>query len=586
MKERLAQIKPSQYISAVVRSQGGNWMRPGSQNAMVSGQDIVRAFKGVTVLAGKSGSRILFNTDQSYAGLGTQSTAGTGAAFNVKRLLMAIGSGQVNFDGAAIATFIASSTLSYIKKSGGVYAAGALTGPFQAGRAQPSAPLIFAKDNPSAGHSAMSGGITVVIWRSSDIDGQVSLMSLPSNQLTLSNQSVIVQMPAADANGQTHWGIGVPLIGFDELGNFYMLPTSLGGEVAEADLTTIDGITRAVEISWTNGALFGQDLAPDKAFPPAAGQFAGVMNDVLFLDSDGIIYPGEPGYIGSFAPSSALFASEPAVHYLRLADGAYGRFGRNSVGVLAYVGGTPALEYQELLSVGIALPQNVALGFGGRLMMWLGKPCVLDGTLEPDFEYANKVLPDFDGWDAGQDSTKPIVPAYDPQGLYELWCYQKKIMAKYAPTGDWCAPQDLTGKVNGNIMAAITHDRRLYLCCVDGATLKLYQYDAGTGSVMIVQTDDSRPGYGDDITEFFLQTRVDNTANNIKVEIILDADDTLVETLYNALPSASGKVLYIRETAHVLNAQSHAMKITLTTTGGDAGIDLIETYGVKSLVRI
>jgi hypothetical protein len=556
-------------------------MRPGSLNALVSGDDQLRAFKGVTNLAGKLGGRIIFPADQSYASLGTQAVNGTGAAFRVKQLLMAIGAGQVNFDGAAIATFVASSTLSYSKESGGAYAAPI----YQAGRAQPSAPLIFAKDNPSAGRDPMTGGISVVIWRVSDKDGQPSLMSLPSNVLTLSGQSVIVQMPAADSNGQTHWGIGVPRIGFDELGIFYELPTTLGGEVAESALITIDGITRAVEISWTNGALQGQNVAPDKAFPPPAGQFAGVINDTLFVDADGIIYVGDPGFIGSFPPSNAIFTNEPAVHYLRLGANAFGRFGKHSVGVLSYVGGSPALEYQEIIpNLGINLPQNVAIGGGGRLLMFMNRPCALDGSLEPDFEYAKKVLPDFDGWDA-QDATKPVVPAYDPLGLYDVWCYQKKVMAKYVPSGKWCSPVDLTGLVNGNVMSAIiiptATGQKLYLCCVDGATLKLYQYDAGTGSVMTVQTDDTPASYGDTVSEVFVQGRADTVANNVTVKLIKNFDDAHPVTIFNAAPSLTGSQDFCRKFPNILNVKHQAMLVTLQSAGGDAGFDLIETYGSR-----
>lgn len=578
--ERLSSFSPTEYVSAARRAQGGNFMRPPSANAMCDGTDRVRAFKGPLLLGGKTGSRLFFNADQAYAGLGTHLVNGAGSAFAVRRLLMAIGAGQVNFDGSALSGFVASSTLSYVKKSGGSY------GPtvYQAGRAQPSAPLIFAKDNPSAGKSPMSGGVSVVIWRSSDIDGQVSLMSLPSNVLLLSGQSVIVQMPSADLNGQTHWGIGVPKIGFDDLGYFLQLPTSLGGEVAEADLATIDGVSRAVEISWTNGAIDNQPFAPDKAFPPAAAQFAGNLNDVLFLDADGIIYVGDVGFIGSFPPKRALFASEPAVHYLRLGQGAYGRFGKHSVGALVYVGGETPLEYQELMTgVGIQYPQNACLGFGGRLLMFLGVPCSLDGNLEPDYEYASKVLPDFAGWDQ-QTASKPVVPAFDPLGLYECWCFGKIVMAKHAPSGRWSAPIDLTGKVIGDVVAQVTTGQKLYLACMSGSAINLYQFDAGTGSTMVVQTDDTTPGHGDTVSEQFAQVQTDDDAHSVKYELVKDYDTAV--TLYDAPPSAAGKPVHIRATEQVLNAETHAHRITVPCAGGDAFVQLFESYGTRQFTRL
>lgn len=649
-KTPLAEWSPTEYISAARRGRGGNHMVTGSQNAVVSGDDLIRAFKGVTVQPGKAGSRIFFNADQSYAGLGTVGASGTGAVFSVKNLLTAIGAGQVRFNGSDITGFVASSTLSYVKKSGGTYAAPV----YQAGRAQPAAPTIYAKAVPSAGKIAMSGAIVVGIWRSSTIDGQPSLVSLPSNELTLTSQSVIVQLPLPDTNGQDTWEFGVPKIGFVDLGVLYKLPTSLGGQVSEATISytrslgsasvpnasnvvtaaggaftsadvgrriafgafdswitqvnsatevvandsnssggtitatgtvthAVEGITRAVEISWTNGALLNQDIAPTKAFPPPAGQFAGVMNDVVFLDADGIIYVGEPGYIGSFPPSSAIFATEPAVHYLRISDSAFGRFGKHSFGVLYYVGGTPALEYQVVWNnLGILYPQNVGIGANGRVLMWLGKPVVFKGGVEPDYEYANKVMPDFTGWEA-QTASNPVVIGYDPLGLYEVWCWQKKVVMKFVPKGSWCAPVDLTGKIAGNIMAAVTFDNKLFLSCVDGADLKVYQYDLGTGSTMVIQTDDTPPSYGDTITEVFVQGRVDNLLNNVKVEIIKNFDTAI--TLSDALPTQTG-TRDMRLRKNVLGCQRHALRITMTSAGGDAGVDLLATLGARNEVLV
>ena len=221
-----------------------------------------------------------------------------------------------------------------MQKSGSTYIGPAL----QCGHAQPSAPGLFAKANPSTGKTAITGAIAVSIWRVCSITGQVSLKSLTSVVVTLNNQTAIVQFPSVDLNGQDLWGIGVPKIGFADLGIQYELPTSQGGEVLESDLAytricgtvtatnasdtvtvaggvtsadigrritngtfdswiiaivdgthaqcfdaagansaaagtithAIDGILRAVEIGYANGDLIGQDIAPDKAFPPPA----------------------------------------------------------------------------------------------------------------------------------------------------------------------------------------------------------------------------------------------------------------------------------------------------------------------------
>lgn len=656
MKVRLGDWLISEYISSLVRGLGGSHMAPGSENGMVSGENFVRAFRGVTALVGKVGSRLLFNTDQSYAGLGTATVNGLGSLFNVRQLLCYIGAGQVSFAGLALAGIIASSTLSLVKKSGGVYAAGALTGPFQAGHAQPSAPTIYPKNVPSAGTTPMSASVAVKIWRISNITGQVSLASLPSNVLVLNNQTAIAQIPLPDANGQTHWGIGVPPLGYDVLGVFYELPTSLHGEVAEADLAytraagsttftnasdtveivggvtaadigrrisngsfdtwitsivdgthakindipgatttaagtvthAVDGYTRAIEISWTNGALQKQNVVPDKAFPPPAGQFAGSQNDVLWLDADGIIYVGEPGQIGSFPPSNAIFANEPAVHYLPGIDGVTLRFGKHSWGALSYVGGSPALEYQELShTLGIAYPQNVAFGARGRLMAWFGKPSVVESGIDPDYGYATKVMPDFDGWDEGQTVDAPIVPGYDARGEYEVWCWQKKVMAKYVPKDAWCSPIDLTGKVSGNIVSAVTHEKQLYLTCSDGADLTIYQFDVGNGSVLVIQTSDIETlARTDMISEVYVQGNPDNTDNNVRVELIGNYDDANPILISDLAPPQIGTQHLSPFRPDILGAITHCIRVTMTSIGNDGGIDKIRTYGERSAVIV
>lgn len=663
MREALLQSTPVEYASAAIRGRGAPLMRPPSQNALLTGSELIRAWRGPKLLNGVTGSRQFYLTDNNYAGLGDATNPGTGNIFTVKQLLHFVGSGQVSFAGTAIGGAVAASTLSYMRKSGATY----VTPVYQAGHAQPSAPGLFAKSSPSSGKTPMSGAVAVCIWRVCSITGQVSLKSLLSVVVTLSNQTCIVQFPSADTNGQDIFGIGVPQLGFADLGIEYALPISRGGEVQEstlaytrstgsativnntnivnaaganltsadigrrwafgtydswivsinsptqavmndtntsgADITgagtithAVDGYTRAVEISWANGDLIGQPLAPDKAFPPPAAQFGGVLNDTLWLEGDQIIYPGDPGYNGSFPRSNAIFPNESAIAYLPWADGVIARISRHSLGVLVYTGGAPALEFQVVLkNIGIKYGANAALGAPGRLLLWSGKPVVIDSSLNVDDQFFERVRPDFDGWDAGQTVDQPIVPGYDPQGKYEVWCYGQKVMPFHVPSGErgrWCAPVSLAGKTIGNVVATVTTpDQKLLLCCSDGAQLKLYEFDAGTGSTMVVQTDDLRSKlFADMISQVIVQGRTDNTANNVKVEIVKNYNDASPVTLLNGAPAQTG-VQDFKVRPNITGAKQHAVRITMTGVGGlaqsdgsimDCGVDGLVTYGESS----
>lgn len=668
--EQLAEWKFTQgYLSAVMRGQGGDFMAEGSENCMVDGEGLIRCFRGPRLLEDLVGARQFFNVDQVYAGLGTVAVNGVGSVFKVRDLLQYIGTGQVAFNGVTLPGIVASSILSFVAKTGDTYAIGPDTGPFQAGEAQPSAPSVTPKDSPSAGKAPMSGAIVLYIWRVSKITGQISLASLPSNIVVLNAQTAICQFPEADANGQTHFGIGGPKLGFAELGVGYQIPISLGGEVAEADLAytrgtgaativdgtnivdaaganltgadvgrrwsvgaydswitqinspteavmndnntsggditaagtithAVDGITRAVEVSYSNGALLAA-LVPNKAFPPVPGQFAGVMNDTAWLDANGIIYIGDPGYNGSFPPSNACFANEDAVTYLQIADNVTARFGKKSVGYLYYVGGTPSIEYQTVLpNQGIKYPQNVALGYGGRLLAWFGKPTVVGDDLEPDFGYARDVMPDFKGWNEQQTADMPIVPGYDGVGQYEVWCLGQKVMARHAPTGQWCSPISLVGKTQGDVVSAVTEDHVLYLSCINGADLETYSFDTGTGAVMkVVTSDQSRLNFSCDITQIMAEGRADNTANPVKIDVIKDFDTIVPDYKLDAdrTPARVGSQVFAVREPNVIGCEQHALQITITGVGGtvdarglpvEAGLNRIVTMGATSEVLV
>lgn len=421
----------------------------------------------------------------------------------------------------------------------------------------------------STGTASIADGTSVVddsggAFTSADIGRRYSFSTFDS-WITAINSSTQVQVNDTNDTGSTISG---------------------SGTITHA----VDGILRSIEISWSNGALFRQPLAPDKAFPPPALTHFGAMNDVLFGEGeDGIIYVSEPNFVGSFPPSNAIFTSEPAIHYLKAGAGLHLRFGRHSFGALAYVGGSPALEYQEIWNnQGIMYPANVAIGSNGRLMLWLGRPAIVDSSSTPDITFANKVMPDFEGWENQTEDT-PVVPAYDPVGLYEVWCYRKQVNAQYAPTGKWSAPIDLTGKINGNIVDTITTNipdtdtQRLYLSVLEEDGIKLYQFDAGTGSVMVVQTADVlSKGYSDTVSEVSAQVRCDNTDESVLIEVIKNYDDNNPIEAYNETPSAAGVSQIVPAWPNIIEAGSHALRITITSQGGDAGVDWMASRGSTS----
>ncbi|MEQ1763843.1 MAG: hypothetical protein ABL984_11955 [Pyrinomonadaceae bacterium] len=352
----------------------------------------------------------------------------------------------------------------------------------------------------------------------------------------------------------------------------------------------IDGILRAVEIHWTTESLFGQDLAPFDAYPPPSNlAYAGILNDTLFVeDTNGIIYVGVPAYIGSFPPKQTLFPTESATLYLDGSDGVYWRFSRNTLCVLTYIGGPRPLELQQIWkNTGVLFPQNAAIGMGGRVIAWSGKPVRLGSGREPDVEFAYPVYKDFEGW-SNQTQARPVIAAFDTDNQLEIWAYDKKIMAYHVPSGQWCPPINVTGMIGlaDNLISSTIIGGKLYFATNSGTNLILHGFDQGNAMVAKIRTLDVRSkAKTDTISEIEVIARVDNT-QSIQIKVCKNFNEAALENVDTYLPTA----LPIRQTIlrrpNILAAKQHAIDITITSTGKDAGIELVETSGESSSVFV
>jgi hypothetical protein len=648
------------YASSVPRLYMRTILAWGTLNAILTGLGFVRNFGGLETIAGKEGSTQFFQTDNNYAGLGSETTYGKGSVFKVQRVLALTGEGPVRFAGEDIGVD-ADATLQYVKKVSGEFVGPA----YPASQARPSSQTIYPKDVPGAGFTGMDGSVVTVIWRIDSNTGQVSLASLSSNVLLLSGQSVIQPFPAVDT-AQDYWGIGVCKPGFGTAPVFYQLKTDLGGEVAEttlaytrniaqgsivnADTTltlnvatplanrftaadkgrrvaiagkldswisvvtdafhaetndpatatatnaavtvthAVDGIERAVEISWTTESLAGQELAPYDAYPaPSNLRWAGIINDAMFVETDdGIVYVGVVGFIGSFPPKNTLFPSEPATLYLDGSDGLYWRFSKNKLQALTYIGGAKPLELQTVwMFTGILFPQNAAIGKGGRVIAWSGKPVRLGAGIEPDIEFAFKVYKDFEGWE-NQTAEKPVICAFDPENQFDIWAYDRSIMCVRGGTDQWCSPVDVTSYLAEDeyLIAAVIVDNKLRFATNAGTELSLYQFDEGEGSTMTIQTSDCpSPLKSDTISEVEAVVHVDDT-QSVAISIIKNFNDDEPIDVETFVVDATPANQTLLSRPNIVCAKQHAVRIEIESTGTKVGVQKITTMGESSNVFI
>lgn len=237
-------------VTSAPKESATNYLAKGSENVMISGTGKTSIFKGATLRGGVSGSSVLNNVVETFAGLGqaSESTA-YGNVFNVFSALFYIGAGLLRLAGASLLV-TASSTLSLLIKRNGVYT-DPLSGAFQAGLAQPSAPVIRAITPPSGFTGKVNGVVSVVIWRVRSTTGARSVKSLVSNIVGASNQAIAVTLPLKDANGQDYWGIGVTKHTEGQVGSHFILQEIAESTVAES-LTRTDVATNSASLDITS----------------------------------------------------------------------------------------------------------------------------------------------------------------------------------------------------------------------------------------------------------------------------------------------------------------------------------------------
>lgn len=197
------------YISSAPKESGAsNYLSKGSQNVMLTGTGKTQAHKGMAVRVGVNGGFVMNTVDETYASIG-QTSDGTayGNVMKVFAALFYIGKGLVRFAGASLAV-TASATLSLLIKRSGSYTDPG-SGPWQAGLAAPSAPVIRAIDPPAGFTGKVNGTASIVIWRIRSTTGAESNQSPVSNIVAAVNQAIAIAFPLKDANGQDKWGVGV-----------------------------------------------------------------------------------------------------------------------------------------------------------------------------------------------------------------------------------------------------------------------------------------------------------------------------------------------------------------------------------------
>jgi hypothetical protein len=346
------------YISSAPKEDGGNYMAAGSENAMLTGTGKVQAHKGVTQRAGVKGGFAMHTIDETYASVGQASdTTGYGTAMKVFAALFYIGKGLVRLAGLSLAVN-ASATLSLLIKRSGSYTGSADCGPWQAGLAAPSAPILRAVTPPAGMTGKVTGTVSAVVWRIRSTTGAVSNQSPVSNIVEANGEALAITVGLKDANGQDAWGVGVTKQIEGRTGSHFQYTEFLESDLVESltrtdvvtnsaslDITSVTGGFTSDMIGWTavfSGgtpacvhstyvtAVPGANTITVFALPPTTSTgvsvvftnaVEGTTRTFVFEYRDGDLVGKEYAPKRNFPPPSALFGGE--LEDVLFVDGAY-----------------------------------------------------------------------------------------------------------------------------------------------------------------------------------------------------------------------------------------------------------------------
>lgn len=364
---------------------------------------------------------------------------------------------------------------------------------------------------------------------------------------------------------------------------------------ATATVSAAQMLFRSYDFEWGSGDLVGKDLAPILDYPPPPAVFAAGIEDSLSVigaygDSTSGVTATSPGsaiavslplFPESFPPDSLLFLPEPPIGVLSRASDNFAFIGcRNSMHALTYTGGDPPMSLQSVwATIGIAAQHNMCLGEGGRLYVFTGKGAIAriaEGN-EPDTEFAADVRDDVATWTAANEVT-----GWDNDHQSACFMHGKHIYAFNSQANAWSALLDCTSLMTGNICACVTVNGGLLIATNDGTTVRLYNFNGGTGTIYEaffpwVESE----GESDTISQVQLTLRSDTT-NTVTVKVFRNGNSTTASSTKTYTPTVGLQKVTLRP--KVPSAEMHMVAVIQQVGTGDAGVDQVKTEGETSEV--
>lgn len=577
---RLHRLTPSEGFHAALAALGlsPGLMARGSQNFVPTADGRMRAWLGLLLQAAVEGGTVMMPASDGYASLGTVGSPGSGnAVASISNSLWYAGSGRLRFNGAFVGALSASSTLSFILRSGGSYA----TTAYQAGRVAPSPPALTARDNVGG---KMNGGVSLRTTRINSITGGESDASELSPAVTITDGKLLVSFDgiSLDSNGQDKWGLYACRVGFQTKGPHYGIAKT--PEVTDASLATLFGVLRATELEFTDADLDYERIAPiDNDPPPACTHVAAIENFIVgfgVFGGTGVI-ASKQNYLEAFPLENLQFLPErPVAVYPRPSDGFILVACPGSLHAVVPTGATPPYALQTIFpEVGVAAHHNLCFT-ENMIYMFTEKRGICRGSRagEPDYEFAARVAEYTSGWTPAN-----VVVGYDVPTQHVVYAHGSEMLAFNKQTGAWSAPLKLSAlrsggaaaPVSGTVRSAVTYQRKLYFGIEAGGVYALYRYTEGGGGSRAIYQSPWMAAADEADTVSRAKLALEGAMNRAAtVEFFTNGDESTVKETFNITAQAGGSRLRHLKTLkpNLRNAESVMMRLTLDSDDGSEGL--------------
>ncbi len=474
------------YVDGAPENYEGDILGYGSRNLFYWGDHRLRAVRGFPAVSG-SGARRMYSFGAGLAGLIGASAEGSIYAGNSLSAFYIGSSTDITITGSAI-TAAASTTLSFRLFSGGVYTGTTYT----SGLAAPSAPTLYVKTGGVTG--LLKGAISIKVSAVRNSTGAEGNASDSSNVITFNSEQGVLQFNSSTSNGSDRWRIYVTPSGFGSTG-----PDYLWKEIAEADLTTIDGHTRSYQVNFADADLRAI-LAPIDFNVPSVGVWAFQLESChavvgAYGDSSSGVSVTSPGNAIAVSrvnrpeafPADFLLwlPAAPTGIMQRASDAFTYIFGKSYLGVCSFTGATPPMAYRTLWAgTGFAAPHNVTIAAGGELYGFSSQrgPIRITSDGETDTVFASKVVKIIEGWTPAN-----VVMGWDSDHTTVAFMHGSIILPFNTVLEKWGAPIDISGSpmsLVGSITSAATNGSSLAFSANNAGTFTAYAFNTGTtGSI-------------------------------------------------------------------------------------------------------